>query len=192
MRKYQKLVHALAWRKTGDFHVAEEITQDTFLKAYQKLETLREPHRFANWLYVITTNFCSTWLRKKRLQIQSIENTGITELEQTTYSQFVSEENERITAEDQREVVKKLLGNLQEDERMVITLHYFGEMSIAEIGKFLGVSANTIGSRLRRARQRLRKEELVDSRGIKQLPTVCQSNPEHHAKNCAYPTRQTV
>ena len=40
VKKYQKPVHALAWRKVGDFHVAEEITQDTFLKAYQKLAML--------------------------------------------------------------------------------------------------------------------------------------------------------
>ncbi|MXV77310.1 hypothetical protein F4001_03065, partial [Candidatus Poribacteria bacterium] len=40
VRKYQKQVHALAWRKIGDFHIAEEITQDTFLKVYQKLSTL--------------------------------------------------------------------------------------------------------------------------------------------------------
>ena len=41
IKKYQKQVHALAWRKIGDFHIAEEITQDTFLRAYQKLRTLR-------------------------------------------------------------------------------------------------------------------------------------------------------
>ena len=61
--------------------------------------------------------------------------------------------------EVQREVVKKLLAKLQESERTVITLRYFGEMSSAEIGTFLGVSADTVRSRLRRAQQRLRKEE---------------------------------
>ncbi|MYB64921.1 hypothetical protein F4X73_09545, partial [Candidatus Poribacteria bacterium] len=40
VNKYKKQVHALAWRKVGDFHIAEEITQDTFLKVYQKLSTL--------------------------------------------------------------------------------------------------------------------------------------------------------
>ena len=47
VRRYQKQVHALAWRKIGDFHIAEEITQDTFLKVYQRLSTLKKPHRFA-------------------------------------------------------------------------------------------------------------------------------------------------
>ena len=44
VRKYQKSVHALAWRKVGDFHFAEEITQDTFLQVYKKLSTLRNPN----------------------------------------------------------------------------------------------------------------------------------------------------
>ena len=65
VKKYQKPVHALAWRKVGDFHIAEEITQDTFLKAYQKLAMLKEPQRFLSWLYVIATNHCKAWLRKK-------------------------------------------------------------------------------------------------------------------------------
>ena len=67
--------------------------------------------------------------------------------------------SERVTAEAQREAVKQLLAKLQESERTVVTLHYFGEMSSAEIGAFLGVSANTVRSRLRRAQQRLKKEE---------------------------------
>ena len=77
VKKYEKPVHALVWRKLGDFHTAEEITQDTFLKAYQRLATLKKPQRFAGWLYVIAANNCSTWLRKKRLRMQSLEETSV-------------------------------------------------------------------------------------------------------------------
>ena len=161
VNKYQKPVHALVWRKLGDFHIAEEITQDTFLKAYQRLATLKKPQRFSSWLYVIAANNCSSWLRKKRLKMQSMEETSVAQLEKATYSGYVVEENERTAAETQREVVKKLLAKLQESERTVMTLHYFSEMSAAEIGEFLGVSVNTIKSRLRRAQQRLRREEPI-------------------------------
>ena len=158
VKKYQKPVHALVWRKVGDFHIAEEITQDTFLKAYQGLATLKKPQSFASWLYVIAANHCSTWLRKKRLRTQSLEETSIAQLEKATYSGYVIEENEQTAVETRREAVKQLLAKLQESERTVITLHYFGEMSSVEIGAFLGVSENTIRSRLRRAQQRLKKE----------------------------------
>ena len=159
VRKYQKPVHALAWRKVGDFHVAEEITQDTFLKAYQKLALLKEPQRFLSWLYVIATNHCKAWLRKKRLRTESLENTENMALEKATYSGYVISENEQTAIEAQREVVKKLLAKLQESERTIVTLRYFGEMSSAEIGEFLGISANTVRSRLRRAQERLKREE---------------------------------
>ena len=159
VKKYQKQVHALVWRKIEDFHIAEEITQDTFLKAYQELGTLKKPQRFASWLYVIATNRCSTWLRKKHLRRQLLEGMDSAQPEKVTYSEHVVVENEQITIETQRDVVKKLLAKLEESERTVMTLHYFGEMSCTEIGAFLGVSANTIKSRLRRAQQRLQKEE---------------------------------
>ena len=159
VRKYQRSVHALAWRKIGDFHIAEDITQDTFLKAYQRLSTLKKPQRFASWLYVIAANHCSTWLRKKRLWTQSLEDTSSMQLEKATYSGYVIAENERMTEETQREIVKKLLAKLQESERTVITLHYLGGMTYEDISEFLGVSVAAIKNRLYRARNRLKEEE---------------------------------
>ena len=161
VEKYKKQVHGLVWRKIGDFHIAEEITQDTFLKAYQKLGTLKKPQRFASWLYVIAANRCKTWLHKKHIRKKLLEDNDITQSEEVTYSKHVHQENERITVETQRDVVQKLLAKLGESERTVMTLHYLGEMSCTEIGEFLGVSANTVKSRLHRAQQRLQKEETM-------------------------------
>ena len=94
--------------------------------------------------------------------IEELEETDNAYVQNVTYSGYVAAENERTTVEAQRDVVKKLLARLQESERTVITLHYFGEMSCTEIGTFLGVSANTIKSRLRRAQQRMKKEGTDD------------------------------
>ena len=159
VEKYRKSVHALAWRKIQDFHIAEDITQETFLIAYQKLSTLKASQSFAGWLYVIAVNRCNLWFRKKRLKTQSLENTDSEELEEVTYSNYVIEEKERESAETRREVVKKLLAKLQESDRTVITLYYLGGMTYEEISKFLGVSVSAIKNRLYRARQHLKKEE---------------------------------
>ncbi len=159
VKKYQKPVHTLAWRKIGDFHIAEDITQETFLKVYQGLHTLKDPHQFSGWLYVITANLCATWLRKKRIQTQPLEDTALTMTQRDAYSQHIVEERTKTAAESQREVVKQLLAKLKESERTVMTLYYLGEMTVAEISRFLGVSTSTIKSRLRRARHRLQKEE---------------------------------
>ncbi|MYF98197.1 sigma-70 family RNA polymerase sigma factor [Candidatus Poribacteria bacterium] len=158
--KYHKSVHALAWRKIQDFHIAEDITQETFLKAYQELSTLKKPQSFASWLYVIVVNRCNSWLRKKKRSLtQSLEVTDSTELKKATYSSYVVEENERASVDAQREVVKKLLAKLQESDRTIITLHYLGGMTYEEISRFLGVSVSAIKNRLYRARQHLQKEE---------------------------------
>ena len=159
VKKYQRSVHALAWRKVGDFHIAEDITQETFLKAYQRLSTLKEPQSFASWLYVITAHHCTAWHRKNQTWTQSLEDTSSAQLEKATYSGYIIAENEHMTTEAQREVVKKLLAKLQESDRTVITLYYLGGMTYEEISEFLGVSEAAIRNRLYRARRRLKKEE---------------------------------
>ena len=161
VKKYQKRVHALAWRKIGDFHIAEDITQETFLQVYRKLATLKNPNQFPGWLYVITNHCCLAWLRKKRIQTQPLEEIDITMIEKTSYSKHVAEEQAERAAEAKRELVKNLLSKLKESDRTVITLYYFGEMTYAEIGEFLGVSADTVRIRVRRAREHLKKYELL-------------------------------
>ena len=162
VQKYQKNVHALVWRKIGDFHHAEEITQDTFLQAYKKLSTLKNHNQFAGWLYVIANRLCINWMRKKKPAMQSLEGTRAEEVARLSYSHYVSGEREAEAAEHRSEIVEKLLSRLPESERTVVTLYYLGEMTSKEIGKFLGVSVKTIHSRLHRARKRLQeKDELL-------------------------------
>ena len=159
LRRHQKSVHALVWRKIGDFHTAEDITQDTFLQAYKKLSTLKNHNQFAGWLYVIADRLCIDWSRKRRLPTQSLEGTPVEEIERASYTHHVSETQETELAEHRHELVKKLLAKLPESERTVVTLYYLGEMTTKEIGKFLGVSVDTIKSRLRRGRKRLQEDE---------------------------------
>ncbi len=159
VRRYQKPLHALVWRKIGDFHIAEELTQDIFLNVYKKLQTLKNPNRFAGWLYVIASRRCIAWLKKKRIPMKSLDAMPPEELEELAYAQYRTEQQEEVVSEQRREVVKNLLQKLPESERTVVTLHYLGDMTCEDISKFLGVSPNTVKSRLHRARKRLKKEE---------------------------------
>ena len=178
VEKYQEQIHALAWQKIGDFHIAQEITQDAFITAYQKLNSLKNPQRFAGWLYVITTNMCNMWHRKKKPQPESLEQTDPMELEELYYSEYVSHEREEDRREMQRSLVKKLLDKLKESDRTVLTLHYLAGLSCEEIGEFLGVSTNTVKSRLHRARNRLRGEEALIQENLSsfQLPKQFSEN----------------
>lgn len=159
--KYSKQVHAYSWRKTGDFHIAEDITQEAFLQVYQKLKTLEDSTQFSRWLYKIVNNLCNAWFRKNRIKTESLEETDMSEIETEAYSQYVAAEQAKTTVEAQHDLVKKLLAKLKESDREVITLHYFEEMTSSEIGTYLGVSENTVKSRIRRARQRVKKYEYM-------------------------------
>jgi len=161
VRKYQKQVHTLAWGKIRDFHIAEDITQETFLQAYQKLETLEDPTRFPRWLYVIADRLCIAWLRKNQRQTEPLEDADFSGIETEAYSRFVATEHAEIFGEARRDLVEKLLAKLKGNNRTVITLHYLEGMTYAEIVDFLGVPENTIRSRLRRAREQLKKYEFM-------------------------------
>ena len=164
VRKHQDDVHALIWRKIGDFHIAEEITQDTFLQVYKKLGTLEDPNRFEGWLYVIANRRCINWIKRNkakmdRLNMQSLEDTTPEEVEKASYEHHISHQREIEITNHRQNLAKTLLQQLPESERTIVTLHYLGKMTAKEIGKFLGVSVNTIKSRLHRARKRLQEEE---------------------------------
>lgn len=178
VNRYQEWVHTLVWRKVGDFHIAEEITQDIFLKVYKKLSTLKPSDHFRGWLYVIAARYCITWSRKKKLPTTSLDAMSISELEELCYAQYETERDKETTLEYQREIIKRLLQKLPESERTVITLHYLAEMSCERISEFLGVSPNTIKSRLHRARKRLENQEhlLQEASSIFQVsPTLTEN-----------------
>ena len=93
VRKHQKSVHALAWRKIGDFHSAEEITQEVFLRVYKHLPKLKDPSQFSGWLYVITNRLCNTWLRKNKSLMESLEDVPMAEMEKTFYQHHMYRQN---------------------------------------------------------------------------------------------------
>ena len=185
VQKYQQSIHAFVWRKIGDFHHAEEITQDTFLQVYKKLPTLKDPQQFAGWLYVIANRLCIDWMRKKKLTVQSLEDTPTAEIEKSAYTRYLSEQRQIATSERRRETVKKLLARLPESERTVVTLYYLGEMKVKEISKFLGISVSTINTRLHRARKRLQESEMF-------LTSTAGGNSEMHERNIELCTQNLI
>ena len=148
VQKYEKSIHTLVWQQIDDFHYAEEITQDIFLQAYKKLSTLKDPNQFAGWLYAVANRFCIDWIRKQKPTMQSLEDTPMRAIDNLTYERYVSEQCESEAIERRYEIVEDILKKLPERERTVMVLHYLSEMTAKEISKSLGVSVNTIRSRL--------------------------------------------
>ncbi|MYB63356.1 sigma-70 family RNA polymerase sigma factor [Candidatus Poribacteria bacterium] len=178
VEKYQKQIHALAWQKIGDFHTAQEIAQDTFLTAHQKLASLKHYKSFSGWLYVIADRKCKNWHRKNKLTLKSLEDLDPIELEEVYYSEYMTHQREETANRKRRALVQKLLSKLQESERTVMNLYYIAEMTCEEIAKFLGISPNAVRTRLHRARKRLKEDESVIKENLNSftLPTQLTEN----------------
>ena len=152
--RYKKSIYALAYSKVHNFHDAQDITQEAFIKAYRNLRTLRRWDNFIGWLYRITINLSRDWLRSRARRPDS-EFTEDQDPETLDYPAMDSYREDMV-----HETVREALDSLPEMYREVLTLRYFGGMNIREISRFLGTSPSTIDRRLRGARARL-KEEMI-------------------------------
>ena len=161
VQKYEKSIHAIVWRRIKDYHIAEEITQDVFLQAYNKLSTLKEPNKFGRWLYVITKQYCTKWLQKEKPTMLSLDAVDTATLEKSDFAHYTAEQREKKATEQYKEIVNDLLEKLPDNQRTVVVLYYLHEMKYKTISKLLEVPINTIKSRISRARQRLKEEELM-------------------------------
>ena len=92
---------------------------------------MKDPKCFAGWLYVIANRLSINWLQrsKPKTAMQSLEETSIVEIEESSYTHHGSEQRETEVAEHRSDVVKRLLEKLPESERTVVTMHYLGEMT---------------------------------------------------------------
>ena len=157
VRKYQNSMYTLACNKLRNEHDAEDIVQEAFVKAYQKLNTLRYPKQFASWLSTITTNFCRMWLREKQRQTRIYRDTdrleiiGVYRDAMQTYEYEVAQLEAKLT-------VQQVLDRLSAVDRLLLQLFYLDRLSYFEIGEFLKVKPNQIKTKLYQARQCFKKE----------------------------------
>lgn len=153
VKRYQNFVFTIALRYTPNREDAEEIAQDAFVKAYRSLADFRGESKFSTWLYTIVTTTCLTFLRKKKLEVHSLDNERVFEMAD---SQDSGLEANQVEQKSRISMVNKAIALLSVDDAQIITLFYKGEQSLDEIGKILGLDPNTVKVRLHRARQRLK------------------------------------
>jgi RNA polymerase sigma-70 factor (ECF subfamily) len=155
IKRHQRFVFTLALRFSKSREDAEEIAQDCFIKAYRALHTFKQTSKFSTWLYRIVYTTSMTFLRKKRLDTQSIDDeSSIIQLE-SRISDLSSNEVEH---KSKMVFVNLAISRLLPDDAAIITLFYQGEQSLEEIGQTLGMEANTVKVKLHRARHRLKEK----------------------------------
>lgn len=155
VKRHQRFVFTLAMRFTKSREDAEEIAQDSFIKAYRSLAAFGGQSKFSTWLYTIVYTTAMTFLRKRKLDTSSIDD-------ETTFIQLESRnsglDNNLAENKSRSFYLNKAIEQLSPDDAMIITLFYKGEQSLDEIGIALGIEPNTVKVKLFRARHRLKEK----------------------------------
>ena len=147
--QFQDMAFACAYASLGDAYLAEDVAQESFLVAWQKISQLRVAAAFPAWLKRIVLTQCHRLTRSHRLQVVSLE-AGANEAS--------SDAGPHAEAEKRELLIKVLtaIKALPDNERLVTTLFYVNEYTQADIGEFLEVPVSTVNKRLYTARQRLK------------------------------------
>ena len=153
--RYQNFVFTLALRYTPVREDAEEIAQDVFVKAYKALKDFRGESKFSTWLYSIVNSTSITFLRKKKLDISSLDNEHVFEQAESKDSGMSANQ---VEVKSKVEMVTKAIQMLSPDDAKLITLFYKAEQSLEEIARILNMETNTVKVKLHRARTRLKEK----------------------------------
>jgi len=154
VERHMRLAGAVAWSVTGDFHASRDVVQESFLKVYQSLASVKEPEKFKSWLRNVVRTTALDWRRRNKRGVQSLDALETDELgpeaPQTGPAEQVTDKDEL------RRRVREEIDRLPESHREVVALKYLDGRSYEEIGALTGLSQATIESRLFRARQKLK------------------------------------
>jgi RNA polymerase sigma-70 factor (ECF subfamily) len=154
VRQHKDSVLNLARRMVADRDAAEDIAQETFIKAYRQLHRFRGESSFATWLYRITVNEARQYLRAHHRRTARWER----------QRDLAAAERPADPSEGDTVPLIVLLQELSKDQREALALFYLRELSVEEIARALGAPVGTIKARLSRGRERLR--ELAKERGL--------------------------
>lgn len=151
IQKHQQMIHTLAYRMTGSVSDAQDLAQETFIRAYQQLDAFNGASKFSSWLYRIAVNACIDWQRKESRRVQ---------LGTQWVEEYCSDRQNPSTDEALDELsrgVQAALMKLPEKQRAAIALTVYGGHNHAEAAKILGCSETTVSWRIFSARQKLKK-----------------------------------
>lgn len=151
VEKYQDFVFTIAYRIVKTKEEAEEVAQDSFVKAFQSLESYRGEAKFSSWLYSIVYRKALDALRKEKKHKASELLEDITEGDAFRVDNAL----QYLEADERKNVIQECILKLSEEEAVIITLYYFEEQSVREISGITALSEENIKVKLHRSRKKL-------------------------------------
>jgi RNA polymerase sigma factor (sigma-70 family) len=149
--EYKDMAYSIAYRIVNNNEDAEEVVQDSFIRAYKSLHKFRQSSKFSTWFYRIVVN--------RALSIKSQMKKAITEIDINSIPEIQLEEIDKtyrnLTQIERVQFINSALKELQEEDRLLLTLYYLNENSIDEITEITDISADNVKMKLLRARKKL-------------------------------------
>jgi len=162
MRLHQDMVFTVALRMVKDRSVAEEVTQDVFIKVFRKIDSYEQRSKFTTWLYTIAYRTCLNYLQKKDVTVAQ------SRLSDAERRQGEVDDSRRVATphkkrEDQ-EAIWQAIDTLEPLQGVTISLFYLQMFSVKEISDIMEIPENTVKTHLHRGRKELRKVLLAQYR----------------------------
>jgi len=151
IRAHQSMIHSLTFRMTGSVADCKDLAQETFIRAYQQLDSYHGTAKFSSWLYRIAVNACLDW-RRRELRRGQIHNSWS---ESNTAGETPADATPGL--DDLSRQVQSALMKLPEKQRAAVVLTVYGGHNHAEAAKILGCSETTVSWRIFTAKQKLKK-----------------------------------
>lgn len=149
--KYKDMTFTLALRMVGNREDAEEVAQDTFVKAYKALDSFKGTSKFSTWLYRIVYNTSLDYIKKQKRVVLSEHIDEVNEADIGSMQNALT----YIEEKEKKEMIEKALLQVPEDERVLLTLFYFEELSLKEISEIVNISYDNVKIKLYRSRKKL-------------------------------------
>ncbi len=148
VEKYQRYVYSAALKIVSSTHDAEDVAQETFVKAYKNLSKFNGQSKFSTWLYRIAINTAISKRRKQRFHSDDIGTIDYMESESSNY-------NKPLKTNEQKDYLQQAFQLMGEDDVTILTLFYLKELHLNEIADILNITISNAKVRIHRARKRL-------------------------------------
>ena len=149
--RYKDLVYTLTLRMMKHKEEAEEAAQDTFIKVYKSLNKFKGDAKFSTWIYRVAYNTCLDRLKKNKRQQYTVEINEYTEHQIKTLDNAL----DKMEAKEREQSIQDCLAMLPSEDSFLLTLYYFEELSLDEIGKIVDLKPNNVKVKLFRSRKKL-------------------------------------
>ena len=165
VRRWERPIHALAYRTLGREEEARDVCQEAFLRAYRSLPGFRGQAKFSSWLYRITLNLCRDWQRRERRSPIVASPEGVDLVAAAAEQGPVVSIEEMVSRNDMSRAVARAMARLPDEQRTAIVLKEYQGLTFQEIADLLDCPLSTVKTRMYQGLTVLRRE--LDRDGVR-------------------------